>query len=134
MTAINTQTKSASEKDARAPEQTRNVPSYTPAVDIYETDTDVFVAADMPGVDDKHVEVNLENNVLTLTGHSTPDTAEGYTLLRRGYVAGDYIRSFNLSEDVDREGIKAQMKNGVLRIRLPKAKEKQPRRITVESA
>ena len=134
MTATSTQTNMATEKNTHKPEQTRNVPCYTPAVDIYETAGDVFVVADMPGVDDKHVEVNLENNVLTLTGHGAPESAESYTLLRRGYAAGDYVRSFNLSEDVDRNGIKAQMRNGVLRIRLPKAAEKQPRRIAVESA
>ena len=134
MTAMNTPTKPAADKDTRAPEQTRNVPCYSPAVDIYETETDVFVVADMPGVDDKHVEVSLEDNVLTLTGHGAADSAEGYTVLGRGYAAGDYTRAFNLSEDVDRDGIKAQMKNGVLRIRLPKAAEKQPRKIAVESA
>lgn len=134
MTTTSTQAKTAQEKDTHKPEQTRNVPLYTPAVDIYETDSDVFVVADMPGVDDKHVEVNLEDNVLTLTGHGATESTEGYTLLRRGYTPGDYVRSFNLSEDVDRNGIKAQMKNGVLRIRLPKAAEKQPHRIAVESA
>lgn len=118
---------------ARATEQTRDVPVYVPQTDIYETAEAVVVLADMPGVDEKHVDVQLENNVLTLTGHVVPEPPEGHELVYREFVPGDYQRSFTLSETVDRNGIRARMTNGVLRVTLAKTKEAQPRRIAVEA-
>ncbi len=113
-------------------EQTRDMPVYIPDTDIYETDNAVVVVADMPGVDDKHVDVDLEQRVLTITGTVEPEKWEGYELAAHGYRSGNYRRSFTLSNDVDVDGISARIKDGVLRIRLPKAKELQPRKIQVE--
>lgn len=114
-------------------EQTRDVPVYIPDTDIYETDDAIVVVADMPGVDEKHVDVDLEQRVLTISGTSAEaETFEGYALAAQGYRPGDYRRSFTLSNDVDVDGITARIKDGVLRIRLPKAKELQPRKIQVE--
>lgn len=129
-------TQNTAERAAQAPETaelTRDVPVYIPAADVYETQTDVVVVADMPGVDEKSVEISLENNVLTLTGHAVRQEHGKHELLCQGYLPGDYQRSFRLSEDVDRDQIKARVKDGVLRITLPKAKEKQPRKIAVEA-
>jgi HSP20 family protein len=115
-------------------EHTRDRPVYLPATDIYETDGAVVVVADMPGVDEKNVDVDLDDDVLTLTGHTVPEPFEGVDLVCCGYRPGDYRRSFTLSDGVEREGIKAQLKNGVLRVTLPKAKKAEPRKIAVETA
>lgn len=114
-------------------EHTRDLPVYVPDTDIYETEDAVVVVADMPGVDEKHVDVDLENRTLTINGHQVPETFAGFELAYAGYRPGNYRRSFKLSEDVDVEGITARIKDGVLRIRLPKAKELQPRKIPVEA-
>lgn len=114
-------------------EHTRDLPVYVPDTDIYETPDAVFVVTDMPGVDEKHVDVDLENRILTLNGQQVAETFEGYELAYAGYRPGNYRRSFTLTEDVDVEGITARIKDGVLRIRLPKAKELQPRKIQVEA-
>jgi HSP20 family protein len=113
-------------------EQTRDMPVYVPDTDIYETGEAVVVVADMPGVDEKHVDVDLEQGVLTITGSVEPERFEGYQLVVEGYRPGNYRRSFTLSNDVDVDGISARIKDGVLRIRLPKAKELRPRKIQVE--
>lgn len=131
MTVAYVETKTT--ENTRPAEETRNTPVYTPNTDIYETRDAIIVVADMPGVDDKHVEVQLENDVLTLTGRSSPEEIPGLDLLYRGYSTGDYRRSFTLSDNVKRENIKARIKDGVLRITLPKAKRNQPREIPVEN-
>ena len=123
-------------KDAeaiRTAEHTRDTPVYVPATDIYETPQSVVVVADMPGVDEKHVDINLENNVLTLSANREAEADKSGQLLCCGYTPGSYKRTFALTDGVDREGIKARMKDGVLRITLPKSKELQPRKITVEA-
>ena len=119
--------------DVAATEHTRDLPVYLPATDIYETENTVEVLADMPGVDEQHVDVSLENNVLTLTGHREAEQEEGRTMVCCGYAPGNFKRTFTLSDDVDREGIKARIKDGVLRVTLPKAKELQARKIKVEA-
>ncbi len=91
---------------------------YVPRVDIYEEEKEVVILADMPGVKAEDVEINLEKDILSLTGHlpitadSKPEYAE--------YGVGDYERHFTISRDIDREKIGAEMKNGVLTITLPK--------------
>jgi len=131
MTAVNVETRKT--ENTRPAEETRDTPVYAPDTDICETKDAIIVVADMPGVDDKHVEVQLENDVLTLTGRSSPEETQGLDLLYRGYSSGDYQRSFTLSEDVERENIKARIKDGVLRITLPKTRKNQPMEITVEN-
>lgn len=107
----------------------RNV--MAPRVDIYERDHTLVIEADMPGVDDKSVDVNLENDVLTIAGRTTATAPEGYEVLYQEWVPADYERTFTLYEDIDRDNVKATIKNGVLRVVLPKAKDKQPRKIAV---
>ena len=111
----------------------RTVPVYAPNTDIYETEDAIIVVADMPGVDEKHVEVQLENDVLTLMGQSTPEDNPHLESLYRGYSTADYQRSFALSEDIERENIKAKIKDGVLQVTLPKTKKNRTMEIPVES-
>lgn len=122
------------EASSTAAEGTRNIPYFSPAVDIYETETELTLVADMPGVNSSGVEIDLKDNVLTLQGHSAQTTPEGMTPVYREYREGGYYRQFILSEIVDQEKISAQMSAGVLRVTLPKVSRAKPRKIEVRSA
>jgi HSP20 family molecular chaperone IbpA len=102
-------------------ERTRDCVCFVPRVDIYETNDAIFVTADMPGVDETSVDIMLENDVLTINGYIEPVEPEGYQLAHAEYRVGDYERRFTLSNKIDQERIEAAMKNGVLRLHLPKA-------------
>ena len=105
----------------------------TPAADVYEGADGLVVVADMPGVDEKSVDINVERNVLTIEGRVEPDRQEGYQLVYREYEPGDYRRAFVLSDEVDVARIEASVKHGVLRIVLPKAEAAKARKITVKT-
>ena len=94
--------------------------AYVPAVDIIDNESDTLLLLDMPGVEDSGVDLTLEKNILTI--HAAPAAAayEGKNLVYSEYGVGDYRRSFSLSEEVDRDGITASLKDGVLKVRLPK--------------
>jgi len=115
-------------------ERSRSVKAYVPRVDIYETDDAVHVIADMPGVDEKSVDITLEKNVLSIYGEVNPDKPENYSLAYAEYEMGDYERKFTLSDEIDREKIEASVKDGVLRLVLPKAGPAKTRRIPVKGA
>lgn len=115
-------------------ERTRSERVFTPAVDIYETDNDISLIADMPGVDKKSVDITLENNILTLEGHVTQEKPEGYELSYNEYQIGDYQRSFKVSDAIDRDKISASVKEGVLYVTLPKAEPAKARKIKVDMA
>jgi HSP20 family molecular chaperone IbpA len=106
---------------------------FMPHTDIYETDAEIVVVADMPGVDEKSVDITLEKNFLTITGTADDTAAEGRRLAYAEYETGDYQRTFTLSDEVDREGIAAVVKNGVLRLTLPKAAQARAKRIAVRA-
>ena len=110
---------------------TQDIPVFSPRVDVSETTEAVILVADMPGVDETSVSVDLDKNVLTVAGRFGLHTPEGYTLMYQEYGSGNYERSFTLGNEIDRSGIEAKVKDGVLRLTLPKAQEAQPRRITV---
>jgi len=123
-----------SKREARdVAERVEQVPVFTPRVDIRETETEVVLIADMPGIDEKNVHVDLDKNILTIRGAFAVETPEGCSLVHREYESGDYERAFTLGEQIDRTGIQATVRNGVLRLVLPKAKEVQPKRIEVKS-
>jgi len=107
--------------------------TYVPRSDVYETEESIVVVADMPGVDDKSVSITLEKNVLTLAGKVEADAPEGYRLALSEYDTGNYERRFALSQSVDREGIEASVKEGILTLTLPKAREAMPRKIEVKA-
>jgi len=93
----------------------------------------MIVLADMPGVDEKSVDITIEKNVLTINAYVEPEQPENYRCTYAEYGIGDYERSFVLSNQVDREGIEASVKDGVLRLRLPKSKEAKTRKIVVKA-
>ncbi len=114
-------------------ERTRATKVYTPSVDIIERKEDIVVTADMPGVDEKSVDITLEKNVLTIYGKVEPRMPENNRLVLSEYSVGDYQRVFTLSDVIDREGIRASVKNGVLRVVLPKAEKVKTKKIEVTS-
>lgn len=114
-------------------ELTRDLPVFTPAADIYEKENALLVVCDMPGVAEGSVEIDLEDAVLTITGHQDDQAPEKCQLVYRGYATGVYRRAFNLTTDIDREKIKARLANGVLSITLPKTEYAKPRKIAVEA-
>ena len=109
-------------------------PVFMPAADIYETPAGVLIRCDMPGVAEEDVEITLENRVLSVRGTQMGQGKEGCETLSGEYLTGVYERSFGLSRDLDDSAVKARLKDGVLDIELPKAKEAQPRRIKIEAA
>ncbi len=108
-------------------------PVYTPATDVLEKDDAFVLIMDVPGVSEKDVELELEDDVLTVHARAASHEMEGYELLYGEYRSSDYERSFTLSSDIDREKIKASVKNGVLRVELPKAEKLKPRKIEVKA-
>lgn len=115
-------------------ERTRTRRMFIPSVDIYEEDDTVYLVADVPGVDEESIDITLEKNILTINGYVDDEDMEGYGLAYGEYRVGDYERTFALSDEVDRNKIEATVKNGVLKLTLPKAEEAKARKITVRSA
>jgi len=115
-------------------EQTRPGLVFTPEVDIFETDKDITLLADMPGVKAKDLTIDLRENVLTLDGEVKPPEAENEVDVFREYDTGKYYRQFNLSEMIDQANIDAALKDGVLRLTLPKVEAAKPRQISVKAA
>jgi HSP20 family protein len=106
---------------------------WSPAVDIFETDNELVLKADMPDVDPKNVAIQLENGTLTLKGErkfEEQKNGKGFHRIERSY--GSFTRAFSLPETVDGEKVKADYKNGVLTITLPKKEMAKPRTINVE--
>lgn len=114
-------------------EQTRTGITFTPAVDIFETDKDITVIADMPGVKTDSLDVDLRDDVLTLAGEAEPPESKNETPIIQEYRTGRYLRQFSLSDVIDQENIDAEMADGVLRLVLPKKEKAVPRKITVKA-
>ena len=105
-----------------------------PAVDVVENESAYVITADLPGVSEGDIEITVERDVLTLTARPAPRTRGDYRRVFSEVAHGDYHRAFTLPEQVDREGIAATLKNGVLSLTVPKAAARLPRKITVEKA
>ena len=114
-------------------ERTRDRLAFVPRADIYETDDEIVVVADMPGVDENTVDITLENYVLTINGYVEMEQPEGLSLAYAEYRVGDYQRAFSLSDQIDREGIEAAVKDGVLRLHLPKITEARVKKIAIKA-
>jgi len=122
------------QKVERREEASRPGVYFQPAVDIFETKDELVLVADMPGVPPDGVDVGLEGDELSIEGRVRSGEYDGLKPLYVEYGVGGYYRRFTLGEMIDREGIKAQMKNGVLVLRLPKAERARARRISVDAA
>jgi HSP20 family protein len=114
-------------------EHTRPGVVFLPAVDIFETEDAITILADMPGVKAGDLTVDLRDDVLTLDGEvKSPEGKEERELLRE-YRTGRYYRQFTLSQVIDQQKIAADLKDGVLRLNLPKVEAAVPRRIAVSA-
>jgi len=108
--------------------------SLTPTVDVEEKEDAFLITAELPGVEEKNVQLTVEDGVLTISGHreaSKEEKKEGAILRERSY--GSFHRSFRLGRGVDAEKIEASYKNGVLSVTLPKAEAVKPRQIPVST-
>jgi HSP20 family molecular chaperone IbpA len=114
-------------------ERTREGAVFVPRTDVYETNEAIFVVAEMPGANENSVDIMLEQDVLTINGSVEPAFPEGYELEVAEYRVGDYTRAFTLTDQVDRDAIEATVRDGVLRLRLPKVTKAQIRTITVKA-
>ena len=106
--------------------------TWSPAVDIYETDNEIIVQAELPGVDRQDIALNLEKNVLTLKGErrfEKETKQENYHRIERAY--GGFSRSFSIPAMVDEDKIKAEYKDGILKISLPKKEQVKPKQIQI---
>lgn len=129
-------TKEVQKKEAEVKEgleRTRSKRLYAPPVDIVEEKDNLFLVADMPGVDEHSLDITLDKNVLTIYGTVEPEMPENHRLVSAEYGIGDYQRTFTLSDEIDREKIEATVKNGVLRLTLPKAETAKTRKIPVKA-
>lgn len=104
---------------------------FTPAVDIFETEKEITLLADMPGVTPENLNIDLREDTLTLVGDIDPFEGPDEQDILIEYEVGKYFRQFTLSEVVDQEKIEAKLSDGVLRLNLPKVEKAKPRKITV---
>jgi HSP20 family molecular chaperone IbpA len=131
--ALQVQDTEKREIDLAGAERTRDRLAFVPRADIYETNEGITVLVDMPGVDETSVDIALENNVLTIGGYVEPVEPEGRSLAYSEYRVGDYERAFSLSDQIDQDGIDAQVKDGVLRLYLPKITEARRRTVAIRA-
>jgi len=109
--------------------------AWAPAVDIYETEHELVVKADLPDVDPKDLDIRVENNVLTIRGERKFEkkvNEENYLRVERAY--GSFARSFTLANSVNSDAIKADYQNGVLTLTIPKKEEAKPKQIKINVA
>lgn len=105
----------------------------TPPIDIFETDDGLMLRADLPGVAVDGLDLQVQDNRLTLFGRVSNPAPEGAQLIHQEYHVADFLRSFILSDDVDHDRITARINNGVLEVELPRTPRSQPRRISVRT-
>jgi HSP20 family protein len=106
---------------------------FTPAVDIFETDRELTVLADLPGVKAKDLTIDVRDDVLSLAGEVNPLEGPNEVVVLREYETGKYVRQFNLSEVIDQSKIEANLTEGVLRLILPKVEPATPQKIKVKT-
>jgi HSP20 family molecular chaperone IbpA len=113
--------------------RSRSRRTFIPRTDIYETGDNIVLAADMPGVDENAIDITVEKNVLTIRGQVESPEVKDFSLAYGEYGVGDYQRSFTLASYIDLNKIEATVKDGVLRLWLPKTEVARTRQITVKS-
>ena len=116
----------------KAQEATRPTRAFLPNADIFETEDALTVVLEMPGVDRDNIDVSVENGLLTVEGKINVNKYEGLRPLYSEYNIGPYRRSFRISNRVDQDKIRAEMRDGVITLVLPKAEAAKPRRIEVK--
>lgn len=118
---------------ASAAEQTEPGLLFTPSVDIFETDQELTLLADLPGVTAKNLSIDLRDNTLTLTGDVESAAGADEETILIEYQTGKYFRQFSLSNVIDQRKIDAKLTAGVLRLTLPKVEAATPRKIEIKT-
>ncbi len=130
-TELTNQDPKQEQSDVATVERTRGGVSYTPRIDIWESEDELVLYADMPGVAAENLDIQFENRELRIQGKVTP-RHEDVNFLYGEYGIGDFYRTFSIGETIDSEKISAEMKDGVLTLHLPKTEAVKPRRIEVK--
>jgi HSP20 family protein len=120
------------ESSLKANQDNSTLTTWAPAVDIYETENELVLKADLPDVDEKDIDIRIENNMLTIRGERKFEQSvkeDNYLRVERTY--GTFSRSFSLPNSVNTEAIQATYKNGVLSVQLPKRAESKPKQVKV---
>lgn len=119
-------------KEKTAVEKTKTLISAIPTVDIYENDDEILLHADMPGVTKENVSVNIDNGTLSLSGIRRLEKKGAGNWEEFSDV--EYVRSFSVPQSIDVEKVKAELKDGVLKLHLPKSEAAKPRMIEIKAA
>jgi HSP20 family protein len=119
-------------KPAPDVEHTKETVTFTPRVDIVESDQELLLLADLPGVLAEDLDIRYENKELVISGKVSPRTAAA-EYLYQDYGVGDFYRVFSVGESIDATKIVAELKQGVLTLHLPKTEKVKPRQIQVKS-
>lgn len=125
-------TKREQQNELSTSERIREGVAFTPRVDILETENELLLHADLPGVWPDDLDVRFENGELILQGKCRTRQG-GATFLLNEYGVGDFYRAFSISESIDASCVNASLKNGVLTVHLPKTEKAKPKRIAVKS-
>jgi len=115
-------------------EQVQERPVFLPDADIYETKEAIHLALNVPGVQEKDIDVSLEDDALAITAPQSGSEPEGMTKIHAGFRTGVFKRSFSIVADIDKAKIAAKLSNGVLRLTLPKSEKAKPRKIEVKAS
>ncbi len=113
-------------------EGTHSGPYFEPRVDIYETEKALILLADLPGIGEDDIDIDLNDGELTILGKQKKDAASGKLLLEE-FEHGNFIRKFTLTERIDQSKIQAEMKNGVLKLTLPLVEQMAPSKIVINN-
>ena len=126
---MNARTQVASRETER---DTENLAALLPPVDIYEDETGITLTADLPGVSKERLGVKVNGDILLIEGDVSIPAPQDMELLYAEILASSYRRSFTLSRELDASKIEANLKDGVLKLRIPKAEEARPRKIEIK--
>jgi len=131
MTDKELQPKAKEEAPAKG-ERVRPGRVFVPAVDIFETPETLVLVADMPGVSEDNAFLDLKENHLTIYGTVSPPLGPGESMVESEYYSGNFYRDFHLGSLIDQDKIKATMRDGVMRLVMPKVEKAKPRKIEVK--
>jgi HSP20 family protein len=118
--------------EGKGPESTRGTLVYSPGVDIFETEAELLLYADLPGVNPQDIDLRYERGELTLTAKALRRETPGQLLLGE-FEEGDYYRVFRVNESIDAAHIEAEYKRGVLLVHLPKQEQAKPKQVRVRT-
>ena len=119
-------------KEETSPEQTRKFPTISPPVDIYENEDEILLYADMPGATKQDISVNIDNGQLELSGFRKLETSGAVTW--EEFCDVQYSRTFSVPQTIDINKVDAELKDGVLRLHLPKSEAAKPKQIEIKAA